>query len=376
MNARAHTADVVVIGGGLHGCAAALYLARAGLDTIVVEKDYVGRHASSANAGGVRRLGRAFAEIPLADAALTAWHRIRDLVDDDCGFAASCQVKVAETEGELQTLRERRESLLGMGFEHEEIIDQAELRALLPSLAHHCVGGMVVHGDGYANPFLTVRAFHHKARALGVGFYEHSPVVSLERIGASWRLRSPGSTFEAPVLVNCAGAWGGRIAAMLGEHAPIVAQALMLMITARVKPFVEPVVGALGRKLSFKQFGNGTVLIGGGHEGRADLESNQTHLDFIELAASAVTAATLFPDLRGVPVVRCWAGIEGEMPDRIPVIGASAADNAYHAFGFCGHGFALSPIVGQIIADLVLTDETDLPIEAFRIDRFPNTPAV
>jgi len=129
-------------------------------------------------------------------------------------------------------------------------------------------------------------------------------------------------------------------------------------------------VGAQGRMLSFKQFDNGTVLIGGGHQGRAEPEYNRTHLDFRELATSAATAAGLFPGLRGVQVVRCWAGIEGEIPDGIPVIGASAAEGAYHVFGFCGHGFALSPLVGRIIADIVVDGESDLPIDAFRIGRF------
>ena len=100
--------DAIVIGGGLHGCATALHLARAGLSPVVIEKDHVGRHASSANAGGVRRLGRALPEIPLADAALRAWHAIGELVDDDCGFSSSSQVKVAETESELQALRDSR----------------------------------------------------------------------------------------------------------------------------------------------------------------------------------------------------------------------------------------------------------------------------
>jgi len=363
-------ADVVVIGGGLHGCATALHLARAGLSVIVMEKDTVGRHASSANAGGVRRLGRVLPEIPLAVAALAAWHRIGDLVDEDCGFASSCQVKVAETEAELQALSERRDTLLRLGFEHEEIIDQAQLRELLPAIAPHCLGGMVVHGDGHANPFLTVHAFRRKAQVLGVRIVEGVAVESLQRRGEIWQVGSSQGRLEAPTIVNCAGAWGGHIAAMLGEHAPVVAEALMLMITARLKPFVTPVVGAQGRKLSFKQFGNGTVLIGGGHPGRAEPENNRTHLDFRGLAASASTAADLFPRLRGTQIVRCWAGIEGEMPDSIPVIGASAADGAYHAFGFSGHGFALAPIVGRIIADLVVTGSTDLPIGAFGIDRF------
>ncbi len=370
MAARNHTADVIVIGGGLHGCATALHLARSGVDAMVVEKDHVGRHASSANAGGVRRLGRALAEIPLAEAALACWHEIRELVDDDCGFAGSCQVKVAETESELHALRERRETVLELGFTHEVIIDRQQLRELLPAIAPHCVGAMVVHGDGYADPFRTVRAFKRKALALGVRFLESAPVGALQRRGEIWRVESARGELEAPTLVNCAGAWGGRIAAMIGEHAPVEAQALMLMITARVKPFVKAVVGSQGRKLSCKQFDNGTVLIGGGYQGRAEPDCNRTHLDFRGLAANAAAAARLFPGLRGVQVVRCWAGIEGHMPDGIPVIGASAAAGAYHAFGFCGHGFALGPIVGRVIADLVAGGDTHLPIAAFDIGRF------
>lgn len=370
MATRRHTADVIVIGGGLHGSATALHLARAGLRAMVVEKDYVGRHASSANAGGVRRLGRALAEIPLAKAALDAWHRIADLVDDDCGFASSCQVKVAETDSELQALCERRKSLLNLGFEHEEIIDRAQLRELLPAIAPHCVGGMVVHGDGHANPFLTVQAFKRRALALGVHFLEGAPVEAVKKHGALWQVQSGRDELQAPTVVNCAGAWGGRIAAMFGEYAPVEAQALMLMITARVKSFVKPVVGAQGRTLSFKQFDNGTVLIGGGYQGRAEPDRNRTHLNFRGLAASAATAAALFPGLGGVQIVRCWAGIEGVMPDGIPVIGASAAPGVYHAFGFCGHGFALGPIVGRVIAELVVNGHAPLPIEAFAIGRF------
>ena len=314
-------------------------------------------------------------KFPLAVAALASWHRIGELVDDDCGFAVSCQVKVAETESELEALRARRETLLGLGFEHEEIIDQEQLRDLIPAIAPHCVGAMVVHGDGHANPFLTVQAFKRKALALGVRILESAPVESVHKQGDIWQVRSAQGHLQAPILVNCAGAWGGRIAAMLGEHAPVEAEALMLMITERLKPFVTPVVGAQGRMLSFKQFDNGTVLIGGGHQGRAEPHSNRTHLDFRELAASATTAAILFPRLRGVRLVRCWAGIEGTLPDGIPVIGASAAEGAYHAFGFCGHGFALGPIVGRIIADLIVAGESELPIGAFDIGRFSSPSA-
>ena len=79
----------------------------------------------------------------------------------------------------------------------------------------------------------------------------------------------------------------------------------------------------------------------------------------------------LFPFLKDVRIVRTWAGLEAFMPDNLPVISPSAvAENIYHAFGFSAHGFALSPIVGEIVADLVTEGETGLPIEAFSVERF------
>src|SRR2546423_868321 len=153
------TSDVIVIGGGLHGCSAALHLARAGASVVVLEKDHVARHASGVNAGGVRRLGRHPAEVPLAVASLSLWERIAELVDDACGFENPGQVKVAETEDELQTLRERVGRLREQGFEHEALVDRAELRDLVPAIAAHCVGGIVCRRDGAALPVRTPMAF-------------------------------------------------------------------------------------------------------------------------------------------------------------------------------------------------------------------------
>ena len=88
------------------------------------------------------------------------------------------------------------------------------------------------------------------------------------------------------------------------------------------------------------------------------------------------TVQALFPQLRDVRVVRFWAGIEGVLPDEIPVIGPSATqEGAWHAFGFSAHGFQLGPIVGRILAERIVDGHSDLPIAAFRIDRFNQGPA-
>jgi sarcosine oxidase subunit beta len=145
----------------------------------------------------------------------------------------------------------------------------------------------------------------------------------------------------------------------------------MMMVTGPVPRFIEPVCGLAGDKLSFKQTREGTVLIGGGHRGVADRDAETAEPDPAKMALSARTVRRVFPIMSAVPVVRTWCGIEGIMPDEIPVIGPSvAAPDAYHAFGFSAHGFQLGPIVGRITADLIVDGKSPLPIDAFSIARF------
>jgi sarcosine oxidase subunit beta len=116
---------------------------------------------------------------------------------------------------------------------------------------------------------------------------------------------------------------------------------------------------------------NGTVLIGGAHLARHDMGRETTEIDFIKLRESSRTAIELFPRMRRVRIVRCWAGLEAFMPDQIPVIGpSSTAPGVWHAFGFSAHGFQLSPVVGRILSELILDGTSSLPIEPFSIRRF------
>lgn len=364
-------ADVAVVGGGLHGCSAALHCALRGLSVVVVEKNSVARHASGVNAGGVRRLGRHPAEIPISDFSMGIWRRIGELVDDDCGFQSAPQIKVAESEAELEGLAERARMVRGLGFEHEVLLDRRQLRELLPAVAEHCVGGLASMDDGFAVPYLTTFAFQRKARSLGVRFLEGTRVLDLGRAGAVWRLDTDGGAVEAENVVNCGGAWANLVAAKLGEPAPVEAIAPMMLVTARLPRFCSAVVGATGRPLSFKQMQNGTVVIGGGRRGVAEPETDRTDLRFAELSLTAQTAAEIFPVMAGATIVRGWAGIEGRMPDDIPVIGPSTrAERVFHAFGFSAHGFQLGPGVGSIVAELVATGATQAPIAPFSIARF------
>ncbi|GGF04510.1 sarcosine oxidase subunit beta [Aliidongia dinghuensis] len=365
------TADVLVVGGGIQGCSSALQIARRGLKVALVEKNTAGRHASGVNAGGVRRLLRAAPEIPLSIASMRLWHEIEALVGDDCGFKVSGQIAVAEDEEGLKALEARAAEVQALGFTHEELVGRNELFEILPALSRHCVGGLVARDDGFASPYHTTMAFRRAAIAAGVDLREECRATGFARKGGVWRVETSQGPIEASTLVNCGGAWGGAVAAALGEPVPLEPIAPMMMVTSRMPEFVTPVVIGLQRKLSFKQMPNGTVLIGGGHRGVPDTARELSSVDFQKLVVSARTVADLFPIMRDAQIVRAWSGIESRMPDDLPVIGPSSTEEgAYHAFGFSAHGFQLGPIIGAIMADLVTTGRSALPIEPFRLTRF------
>lgn len=363
--------DAIVVGGGIHGCSTALHLCLRGLRSALIEKDYAGRHASGVNAGGVRQLARHVAEIPLSMRSMDLWEGIEDLVGDRCEFESHGQVLVAETDEDMAACRARVDDLALRGFAHEELIGPEELRRLLPAVSETCRGGIVSRRDGAANPARTTTAFRRRAEQLGTIVREGVAAVNVRKEGGVWRVDAGAETFEAPVLVVAAGAWGGRFAAALGEPVPVETVAPMLMITSRVPKFIEPVVILRGRKLSFKQFANGTVLIGGGHLATPYQDENETVLDWRKLQESARTVWELFPVMREATIVRAWAGIEARTRDDLPVFGPSTRhEGLFYQFGFSLHGFQLGPGAGAVMAELIATGHTNTPIDGLRVDRF------
>ena len=372
----ANESDVLVIGGGLHGSSSAFHIARRGVNVTVLEADYVGRHASGVNAGGVRTLGRPLPEIPLALMSREIWHNIVDTIGDDCGFVASGQLKIAETEAELDECRERVALLEANGFTHEKIIDRETLLELEPAITPHVTGGIWVERDGYALPFRTTTAFRLAAERHGAVFHEGTPVTRIEQKGERWFARTPSGVFSAAKLVVTAGAWAGELSQQVGEPVPVYPEGLMLMVTHRVAPFCRATLGATGRPLSFKQFDNGTVVIGGKLIGIADLAGRHGEVDFARLVKSANTVVDLFPHLRNLGINRAWAGVEAFTDDSLPVISPSRrASNLTYSFGYCGSGFQLGPGCGKLVSELVLDGVASLPLDAFAIDRFKGVAA-
>jgi sarcosine oxidase subunit beta len=290
---------------------------------------------------------------------------------DDGGFVPSGQLKLVETPAELDECRQRVEHLRRLGFTHEVLIDAQKVFEIIPTVARHVVGGIWVKDDGYAIPYKTVTSFRLAAEKLGVKVLETTPAQRIEQRGSGWQVTTPAGVFSAGHLVITAGAWARELAEQVGESVPAHPEGLMLMVTHRVAPFCAPVLGATGRSLSFKQFANGTVVIGGKLIGSVDFPARHGEVDLARLGISARTVTDLFPHLKHLGVNRVWAGVEAFTADDLPVIGASRkASNLSYSFGFCGSGFQMGPGTGKRLAQQILGEHSDISLEAFDIGRF------
>ncbi|MGO7042240.1 NAD(P)/FAD-dependent oxidoreductase [Rhizobium acaciae] len=363
-------ADLLVIGGGLHGLSAALQSARRGISVILVERHFLGRHASGATAAGVRTLGRHPAELPLSLEAADTWHVMKDLVGDDCGFSACGQLQVAEDEAALAKIKDRVSRLEADGFTHERLIGPTELRSLVPDIAPHCLGAAWTFADGSADPHRTIRAFRDAAIEAGVQILEECLVTRLVRRSSHWFAETSKGAIEAGLIVNAAGAWADLVAELAGDPVHQAIRTSMMVVTERTAARVRPVVASLGQKLSFKQTAQGTLVIGGGAQGRLAPDRQSASVDVVALAASVGAAVRLFPAIQGIRIVRTWVGMEAMTHDHLPVIGLShRVEGLVHAFGFSGHGFQLVPSVGRAVADLVCQGRTDHDLGAFDVTR-------
>lgn len=373
--------DVLIVGGGLQGCAIALFLAKGGRRVALVEKQLAGRHASGVNAGGVRLLMRDAREYPLSLRAMELWGELENLVGTQAYEACelrlgTAQVAVALSPEELQWASARVEDMRGQGFQSEEVISKEELHRLLPGLTPSALGGLISRGDGHANPANTSRAFRNAAEAAGARILERCALLELKTLpSGTWCAKTDAGEFEAEQIINCAGAWGAKVAAGVGEALPLEVLAPSMMVTARVKPFVTPVVLGINRPLSFKQTAAGSLVIGGGILGKPCLADDTSFTVMDRMSSSAAASVAVFPALAAVPVVRTWSGLEGKTPDNLPIISPSTKHRGlWHVFGFSGHGFQLAPAVGEIVAQSLISDRLDPRLEPFGTDRFGATP--
>jgi len=365
--------DVSIIGGGIVGASAALFLRRMGLTVTLVERDLCGSRSSGVNYGGVRRQGRPLSQLPLSQRAHALWGGLPQLIGIDGEYLRSGHLKLARSEADLASLERYREQTRGFGMALE-ILSERRVRERCPWLGPAAVGGSLCPDDGHANPRLVSPAFARAARRMGAEIREQTRVDEARHDGRSFVLRS-GNALEvrSTHLLNCAGAWAGTIAAQFGEPVPMQSGHPLMAVTEPLPMFMNFSLGVEGGGAYGRQVARGNCVIGG--DGGYALDELRARAGSDGLASLMRQAVALLPNLRHAHIIRTWSGTEGYLPGRVPIIGASVTTpGLWHAFGFAGGGFQLGPAVGAVLADLVRDGKSATPIGAFSIARFSSGP--
>lgn len=364
--------DVAIVGGGIMGCAAALELRKAGRSVALLEKGLCGAQASGVNAGGVRQQGRHITELPMTRRAAKIWPRLHEALGEDIEFRQVGHMRLARSEADVDMLEKHAAAVREYDL-HLQLLSGKVVQEMFPWVGRKIAGASVALEDGHANPRLVTPAYARAARRHGVDIRENAPVESAAWTGEHFDIETPRLRVKAQYLVNAAGAWAGKFLSLFGESAPLTLRTPNLFVTEPVSYFMTKSIAVCGGAVYFRQVERGNVVLGGG-PGWGDLGIERARNRADTTMGQFQRATELVPELEGLQIIRSWSGLEGDLPDKLPIVCFSrTTPNLIHAFGFCGHGFQLGPAMGEIICELVCEGQSQTPIDAFCISRFDQT---
>ena len=419
-NALPAEADVVIIGAGIQGCASAYYMTKAGMKVVLVDKSRVAGQQSSRAWGFVRTQMRDPDEIPLMEACKALWRGLEaelgcDLEWNDGGalYASASPAIMAYREKWLQTAQP-------FGLD-TRLLSVAEVKALLPNLASPIIGGLYTKSDGHAEPRKAAAAFAQRARESGAVILEGCGALSIEKSGG--RVSSVATEWgdiRTKNVLLCAGASSWRL---LRSHDLVLPQSVVRASVARTNILPNITESAfVGDGIAFRKRSDGSLNIASSMHGDVDVTLDHLRLTSWYWSAYRESAKGLtlhvggpmlrdlcqrlpwreearkpalhereptilpqqerlqdavrlleraFPTAGRIGLAEQWAGNIDTLPDGIPVLDAPPAlPGLVIATGFCGHGFALGPIVGKIMLSLVQGAETGFNLRPFRLSRF------
>lgn len=376
-------ADVLVVGGGIAGSATALHLAEAGADVVLAERFDLNTQGSGYNAGSLhaqlqhepfleRGEGWARSYAPatafLAD-AIALWRELPEQLGVDLEVSVTGGVLVAQTEAQLRDVERKVRLEREQGLE-VELLSREDLARVAPYVSDEMAGGELCASEGKANPLIAGPAYARAAAARGARLMRNTEVTGLERDGVGFRAATSAGTLAARRVVSCGGVEAGRVTGMLGAKLPIAGHAIQASVTEPVAPLVGHLVYFAGEKLTLKQARAGSLLIGGGWPadlrgpGRAPAVSAASLRDNLRVAQSVV------PAVGRARLLRTWAGWVNGTDDWLPVIGEIASLPGLFVGAFPYMGFTAAPLLGRVLADLVLGRPARRDLSAFAPERF------
>ncbi|AMO59172.1 FAD dependent oxidoreductase [Mycolicibacterium phlei] len=373
------TADVVIVGGGLEGAAAAWALSQRGItDVVVLERGTVGSGMTGKSSGIVRCHYGVSSLAAMATVGLEVFEKAEEIFGTDIGFRQTGYV-VGVGEPNVESLRKSLAAQREVGVQTEEI-DKSEVARMWPwaDLSPFAAFGWEARG-GYGDAYQTAQAFAAAARSAGVRIRQGTPAAGLVLDGdrVTGVRTTDGETVSADTVIVATGVWTQPFLAPYGIDVPIrVVREQIVLIDPGVEIGKVPVFSDLVSLQYIRPEVGGEILFGNSDLSDAKVDDPDNYLNradeaFIDLTVDRV--GTRFPGFPDAAITSSYAGCYDATPDWNPVISRTGIDGLIVAAGFSGHGFKIAPAVGKLVADLVVdgrSSDPRIPETDFRLSRF------
>lgn len=379
-------ADVVIIGGGIAGTALAYYLAREGVEVLLLERGEINREASGTNAGSfhlqlaIHQLSGAGTDVDrdrlLADArlsveALDLWRGLGDELRGPVDVHLTGGWMVAETPAQVAVLREKHELEAIAGIE-TEVVEGSQLRERAPFLSDRVVAAAYCPVEGHANRLVVAPLYALRAAEAGAQLRTQVEVVGIdvEPAGAArFTVRTVAGAVRAARVVDCGGAWADEVARMVGLRLPMRHEGLHVNVTEPRPRLLTPMVQHIGRRLTLKQTAQHTFIIGGGWPTPETPRPRRYPTSWQSAAGNTAVALDVVPALADVRVVRTWSGVIVFTDDFSPVVGESERVPGFHVC-VSSTGFTFGPMFARQVAEQLVAPSAASPFPArYAVDR-------
>ncbi len=368
-------ADVIVIGSGIVGCAAAYYMVQKGLKVLVLERGNIGDGASSRNGAGVRLSGREEREFRFAkDAIFNIWPTLSEELGADLEYSRVGSLSLAQNESQMQSLKKEIARAQKQGIEMRQLSGD-EARKLCPYLSEEVNLANYCPINGVANPMTATLAYYRKARNMGVHFITGEEAVEIQKDRGRARkvVTKSGNVYEAQKIILAAGFESRVIVNTVGIDFPMLKRIDECIIT-EVQPKMFPYrLSTADGNFYGHQTAHGSFIFGGntGMERYVNTYTENPRCTTMAAADKSRAVMKYIPALKDAKIVRQWAGWLDSTIDRLPVIQEiPEIPDLICAFGFSGHGFAIGPSVGRVLSEMAAGETPSVDISGLNYDRF------
>lgn len=377
-------ADVVVVGGGILGASVAHFLVERGYGEIVLlEKGSLCSGATRYSAANIRQHYSNEVGIRLARRALAMFENADEALGGPAGFTR-CGYMVVVPAGHERALARNVELQASLGVD-TELLRPDEIAELYPELDLSDVAlGCLEHDSGYADPLLTVTSLVRSAERRGLRVYEGVELLGIELCGDTVaRVLTGDGEIVTPVVVNAAGPWAPRVAAMVGlEYRFSFSREHEAVFALEPESGAFPIVSDVGGGIFFRPHGSDKVLVGEVYPKDmepCDPDTYDSRADETVVQRMADRLGRRLPRLRDALVSRGYrsrlvlgySGVYAITEDWYPIVGpADEVDGYYAAVGGSGHAFKLGPAIGEALAALIAGEKPPVDISALRPGRF------